>query len=340
MGFVPTITLAPGAQCGGQTTLDRLLFHVAPDIYNRSLSRLQQENLAPKLVSVWNEALRLPGTASLEDSFLLEIQEYFGLSAVEARERLEGGAEHFARHFADAAPDTADAAALERVYDETDLEIFELAEWHARRFLDGPLNYVLAMQAAQGAGGRRYLDYGSGIGSGAILLARHGFEVTLADVSSPMLAFARWRLERRGLPFRAVHLRTQRLGGEVFDLVTLLDVLEHVADPVGLLADLRPHLDPRQGLLVIRAPFDDPRPQHIPHDVRTPSRFGAVGYRYAWDLMGRRGLPIVLRVSPRGAAGNVLTRLIDHHLLGLASAALSALRTLRLRVPRNKGRLA
>jgi hypothetical protein len=39
-----------------------------------------------------------------------------------------------------------------------------------------------------------YLDFGSGVGSGGILFARHGFEVTLADISSTLLGFSPWRL--------------------------------------------------------------------------------------------------------------------------------------------------
>lgn len=306
-----------------------MLFHVAPDIYHRRQGRLQRERLAPELLGLWEEALLLPGASTLEESFLAEIQEYFGLSHDEALARLEAGAAHFAEHFASVAPDLHDHDAIARVYDATDLEIFELAEWHARRFADGPLNYVLSLKAAPDSGGRRYLDYGSGIGSGAILFARSGFEVTLADISGPMLAFAGWRLRKRGLPCRTLHLMTESLGTEVWDVITLLDVLEHVADPVALVASLRPHLMPETGLLAARAPFDDERPQHIPHDMRTPSCFSALGFSYAWDKMGERGLPIALRVSSRGPVGNLVRRALDDKLMGVAASTLNILRAAR-----------
>jgi 2-polyprenyl-3-methyl-5-hydroxy-6-metoxy-1,4-benzoquinol methylase len=311
------------------SAIDWLLLHVAPDLYHRRQSRL---TLDPMHSIVWDEALRLTGASSLEESFLAEIEEYFGVTRAEALARMEAGAAHFAEHFAAIAPNLQDAEALERVYDETALEIFELAEWHARRFQDGPHNYVLALAAAREIGARRYLDYGSGIGSGAILFARHGFDVTLADVSSPMLDFAKWRLTRRGLPFHAVHLRTESLGDGLWDVITLLDVLEHVADPIGLVAGIRRHLDPTRGLLIARAPFDDERPQHIPHDLRTPSRFAALGYRYVWDRMGRHGLPLVLARSGRSRIANRLVDLRDDVACGMAASVLKRVRQVRLRM--------
>jgi len=176
-----------------------------------------------------------------------------------------------------------------------------------------------------------YLDYGSGIGSGAILFASNGFDVTLADISEPMLRFACWRLEKRNLPYRAIHLRSESLADGVWEIITMLDVPEHVADPLELMSALRPHIDPR-GLLVVRAPFDDERPQHIPHDMRTPSRFPGLGFRFAWEHMGRNGLPIVVQPRDRGGLGNGIVDLIDNRILGVATGAVGGLRALRLRI--------
>lgn len=312
--------------------LDRVLLPIAPDVYFRRQSANAGQRLAQSLQPLWDEALRLPGAPSLEESFLQEIQEYFHLSREEALRKLDSGAANFAEHFAGVSPDLQSAEMLERVYDDTELEIFELAEWHARRFHDGPVNYALALRAARATGARRYLDYGSGIGSGAILFARQGLDVTLADVSSPMLRFARWRLERRGLPYRTTHLRNEPLTGGPWDVITLLDVLEHVADPLALVRSLRSHLANPHGLLVIRAPFEDERPQHIAHDMRTLSMLRPLGYGYAWEWMGERGLPVVVRPSNRSMAANALSGWIDRGLFGLASSALSRVRSARLKL--------
>ncbi len=58
---------------------------------------------------------------------------------------------------------------------------------------------VLALQAmATRAHGPAHLDFGSGAGVTSQLFARAGYETTLADISTSLLDFARYRLKRRG----------------------------------------------------------------------------------------------------------------------------------------------
>ena len=76
--------------------------------------------------------------------------------------------------------------------------------------------------------------------------------MTLADLSGPLLNFARWRLERRGLKATYLHLPAQ-LPENHFDLVTAVDVLAHVADVSETAQRLHRALRPG-GLLV--ANFD------------------------------------------------------------------------------------
>ena len=86
---------------------------------------------------------------------------------------------------------------IERFYDESRTTMYELMWWHSLRDDASPLAYVTALHLAQQRGCRRYLDFGAGVGSGGILFARHGFDVTLADISSTLLQFTSWRLGRR-----------------------------------------------------------------------------------------------------------------------------------------------
>ena len=104
----------------------------------------------------------------------------------------------------------ADEAAVVRFYDESQTEIFDLAQWHA----SDPIHYrtlvCLDIATAQRRG-RRVIDYGSGIGSDAIVFAAAGYDVTLADVSSRLLEFAAWRCARRGLVVRTIDLKRERI---------------------------------------------------------------------------------------------------------------------------------
>jgi 2-polyprenyl-3-methyl-5-hydroxy-6-metoxy-1,4-benzoquinol methylase len=78
------------------------------------------------------------------------------------------------------------------------------------------------------------LDYGAGSGAFAQLLTKHGFRVHGVELSREARRMAR---ERRGFTFDdQLECIT---GGSKFDLITLLEVIEHLPDPVRVLRDLR-----------------------------------------------------------------------------------------------------
>jgi cyclopropane fatty-acyl-phospholipid synthase-like methyltransferase len=54
-------------------------------------------------------------------------------------------------------------------------------------------------------------------------------EVTLADISSTLLDFSQWRLARCGLAATAINLKVAPLPSSAFDLITAMDVFEHMA---------------------------------------------------------------------------------------------------------------
>jgi 2-polyprenyl-3-methyl-5-hydroxy-6-metoxy-1,4-benzoquinol methylase len=65
-----------------------------------------------------------------------------------------------------------------------------------------------------------------------MVLADAGFDVTVADISDVLLAFAAWRLRRRGYPVRTIDLKRESLPPDGFDLVACFDVLEHIPRPL------------------------------------------------------------------------------------------------------------
>ena len=109
--------------------------------------------------------------------------------------------------------------------------------------------------------------------------------MTLADVSSPLLAFAKWRIERRGFRVAAIDLKHERLPAARFDAVVCFDVLEHIHRPLRTLD--RIHRAMRKGaLLFVHAPFgvDPDRPMHVVHsDVITP-KMRSIGFNWRGDL--------------------------------------------------------
>lgn len=209
----------------------------------------------------WTGALSLPGEADLEQSSLGELADYFGLSREEARRACDSALADSRREWQ--AAERRTPAEVMDFYDRTRSYIFEHVWWHVHDNNNNAAN-VAVLDYALKQGGRRYLDFGSGVGANAILFARHGFEVTLADVSRTMLDFARWRFARRGLQANFIYLREQPLPAAGFDFITAVDVFEHLVNPANELLTLSRALK-MSGTLVFNywVGSDPERPMHI-----------------------------------------------------------------------------
>lgn len=84
----------------------------------------------------------------------------------------------------------------------------------------------------------RVLDYGCGVGYVCSLFADRGYDVTGIDVSPAALAIARDR-EPRATFLESPPDGLLPFDDEVFDVVTCLGVLEHIPDPLPVVAELR-----------------------------------------------------------------------------------------------------
>jgi 2-polyprenyl-3-methyl-5-hydroxy-6-metoxy-1,4-benzoquinol methylase len=176
----------------------------------------------------WREALLLPGETDLIASGLRELSEYFGVSLEEARRACENAVAESKREW-DSSPRRTNDQIVD-FYRRARSYLFEHVWWHVADVETNAANVEL-MNYARRRGACEYLDFGSGVGSNAILFAKRGFNVTLADVSETMLEFARWRLERRGLQAEFINLNQRRLPRQRFDFVTAVDVCEHLSEP-------------------------------------------------------------------------------------------------------------
>ena len=100
--------------------------------------------------------------------------------------------------------------------------------------------------------GKRALDVGCGAGLLAEPLARLGATVTGIDASPEVIEVARQHAARQGLAIDYRAGDVQALEGE-FDLMTAMEVIEHVADPAAFVKALARRLAPG-GLLVMSTP--------------------------------------------------------------------------------------
>lgn len=269
--------------------------------------------------ALWAEALALPGHPDLAESLVAELADYLGAPPEEVAERCRHGAAALAAAWSASAPSRPEEVA--GFYRQGDDYLFELSWWHALAEDDSALVQVVALEQAQAHGCRRALDFGSGIGALGLLLARHGLEVTLAEVNPALQDYARWRFARRGLAATFLDPDAEPLPAASYDLVTAIDVLEHLPDPEAALARLAAALRPG-GVMVVHAPDQpDPlRPMHLWHEPeRLYAALPAAGLwlerAVAGALVLRRGVGpryalnggLELRAAP-GGGGVLLSR--------------------------------
>ena len=101
--------------------------------------------------------------------------------------------------------------------------------------------------------GKSALDVGCGAGLLCEPLARMGADVTGVDASPENTSVAALHAEGAGLDIRYVPGELGTLGLGHFDLVTSMEVLEHVADKQAFVVQLAAHLAP-DGLMVLSTP--------------------------------------------------------------------------------------
>ena len=139
------------------------------------------------------------------------------------------------------------------------------------------LGYVAERVALKGA---RALDVGCGGGLLSEALARAGAEVTAIDLASGVLDVARLHLHESGVSVDYREIAVEALAEEkpaAFDVVTCMEMLEHVPDPASVIRACATLLKPGGKLFLSTL-------------NRTPLAFGAA-------IVGAEHL---LRLLPRG----------------------------------------
>lgn len=100
--------------------------------------------------------------------------------------------------------------------------------------------------------GKTALDVGCGAGLLCEPLARLGAEVTGIDAAPELIAAAREHAAGQGLAIEYRACGVEELDGQ-YDLVTAMEVIEHVASPAAFLRSLADRLAPG-GLLILSTP--------------------------------------------------------------------------------------
>lgn len=154
----------------------------------------------------------------------------------------------------------------------------------------------------------RALDVAAGAGRHAIWLARHGFEVTLIDVSEVALERAERRATSLGIVehmrFVRADLETDELPAPVFDLVLMTHYLDRARrDDLARLAF-------EGGLVVAMQPtvhnlerHDHPRRDYLLEPGELAAWLSSLGFellvsREGWNAEGRHEAEVIARRGP------------------------------------------
>ena len=242
----------------------------------------------------WAEALALNPRAGLQVNLVGELAEYLGKPEEEVLESCQTGADVLAKAWRAAAPRTSEEVTA--FYRQLDTYLYDLTWWHTLADDESALAGVEALESALDHRARAVLDFGSGIGSLGVLFARHGLDVTLAEINPTLSGYARWRFDRRGLSGHFLDVGSEALPEAAFDFVSAIDVLEHLPDPRSTLRLLAATLRPG-GTLFVRLPLEaDPsRPMHLWHNPHALLRH--IGEAGLW-LERANGPSMVLRRGP------------------------------------------
>lgn len=163
-----------------------------------------------------------------------------------------------------------------------------------------------AARSARPLAGKTALDIGCGAGLLCEPLARLGGNVTGVDAAAENVAAAAAHAEGVGLDIRYMAGEVAGLDIGTFDLVTSVEVIEHVADKPAFLADVGARLAP-DGLLIMSTPNRTaasrvllvgaaeavgyvPRGTHHWEDFVTPDELEALLADAGLQVTARRGI--------------------------------------------------
>ena len=117
--------------------------------------------------------------------------------------------------------------------------------------------------------GRRFLEFGGGLGLFCEIVAGFGKEVTYLDIPGRVSEFAAWRFQKYGLPVRTIIKEAGCLDGlENYDIIYTDAVLEHMPywEQQRVVKALGDHVS-AGGILVLLVDLSGPTAENPTHEV-------------------------------------------------------------------------
>lgn len=210
------------------------------------------------------------------DEYVEDIVAFTNTTKQQVRERMEKGSVPLKEEWEaweKQAPMTEER--MKAFYKQTTNYIYELGQWHlwVDNKRESDVQLVLDLKKV---GAKSVLDFGGGVGLNALMIAREGIDVTLADLDSTSLTFAVFRAKRHGIPLKVWKTDVEPMPPDAkYDVILALDVLEHLPrDVLETSVEKLVSLKHANTKVVLSAPFGrtSVHPMHLDADDHTKAQ--------------------------------------------------------------------
>ena len=148
---------------------------------------------------------------------------------------------------------------VDKFYKEAKNYVGDLLDWNASAYKNEISDHVA--YSADHFKVRTILDIGAGIMSDSIKLSEKGFAVTSVDFDSEHYRYGQKLAKEKGLDINIKHVGDEL---EIYDAITLFDVIEHVHDP-GKFIDF--YAKKAKSLIFMTVPENIPPDEGIKHPM-------------------------------------------------------------------------
>jgi ubiquinone/menaquinone biosynthesis C-methylase UbiE len=159
------------------------------------------------------------------DMVIKEVSEFTGLSPEYVYSKWQTAPESVAKEYKEFM--SQDHHSIKDFYKISKNYIFDLTVWHTVQKYGFDTDLPISIRNKY-PNAKKILDFGSGCGQNAIILAEAGYDVCMADYEGYTSAFAKFRTKKRGLNIRFYDI--EKIIDDRFDIILVFDVLEHVPD--------------------------------------------------------------------------------------------------------------
>jgi len=165
------------------------------------------------------------------NSIFVDAMEYLGLSQSELEQKINIAKSEKMKIWHDLNPQNI--SQLTEYYKNNEMSFFDILDFNTWSNAQIPIYDFSKLDI------KTCLDFGCGCGSTALHLAKQGYEVSICDLNNLMTEFTLFRLQKYGFDAHIVDLSELKPLKTNYDLITTIDVLEHVFNPLELIIHFR-----------------------------------------------------------------------------------------------------